>query len=144
MRMKMKEEAKEKMLGATGSLSGAASIMGSWQVCHSICLGIIALLSVIGITVTGMPLQFLTTIRTPLWLIAVALLAATIVLYQMKKCIPRNLIIFNSGLIVAGFPFQNFQQYSVYFWIVGGAISLAAVVLYLKGRNKAKRCEHEK
>ncbi|HLG24283.1 MAG TPA: hypothetical protein VI564_05130 [Candidatus Nanoarchaeia archaeon] len=140
----MKEETKEKVLGATGSLSGAASIMGSWQICHSICLGIIALLSVVGITITGMPLLFLTSIRTPLWMIAVVLLMATIVLYQMKKCISRNLIIFNSGLIFAGIPFQNLQTFSIYFWVIGGAISLTAVVLYLKDRKKAKRCEHEK
>ena len=141
---KMKEEAKEKILGAAGSLSGAASIMGSWQICHSICLGIIALLSVVGITLTGMPLLFLTNIRTPLWSIAVALLIATIVLYQMKKCISRNLIIFNSGLIAAGTPFQILQPYSIYFWMMGGAISLTAIVLYLKDRKHAKRCEHGK
>lgn len=140
----MKEEIKEKILGAGGSLSGAASIMGSWQICHSICLGIIALLGVIGITITGMPLEFLTSIRTPLWSIAVILLAATIVLHQMKKCISRNLIIFNSGLIIAGVPFRNLQSYSAYFWIIGGVISSAAIILYFNDRKKAKRCEHEK
>ena len=139
----MKEKAKEKLLGATGSLSGAASIMGSWQICHSICLGIISLLSVVGITITGMPLLFLTTIKTPLWLIAVVLLTASIALYQLKKCISRNLITFNSGLVVAGMPFENLQTLSIYFWMAGGAICLAAVVLYFKGRRKAKRCEHE-
>ena len=140
----MKEEAKEKILGATGSVSGAASIMGSWQICHHICLGIIALLSVVGITITGMPLLFLTKIAIPMWLIAVLLLSASVILYRMKKCISRNLIIFNAGLIIAGIPFQSVQPFSAYFWTVGGAISLAAVILFLKGRKKAKRCEHEK
>lgn len=140
----MKEEAKQKLLASTGTLSGAASIMGSWQVCHNICLGIIALLSIIGITVTGMPLLFMTKVAIPMWSVAVVLLAASIILYKMKKCISRNLIIFNSGLIMAGIPFQGVQSYSLYFWAVGGAISLAAVILFLKDRRKAKRCEHEK
>lgn len=140
----MKEETKEKLLAGTGSLSGAASIMGSWQICHNICLGVIALLSLIGITITSMPLLFLTSIKTPMWLIAVVLLFATIVLYKMKKCISKNLIIFNAGLVIAGVPFQDLQQYSIYFWIVGGSLVLYAAILYIKERKEAKKCEHEK
>ncbi len=140
----MNEESKEKVLGATGSISGAASVMGSWQVCHNICLGIIALLSVVGITVTGMPLLFMTNLAIPMWSIAVVLLAAALILHHMKKCISTNLIIFNSGLIIAGIPFKDLQPYSAYFLVLGGAISLTAVALYVRSRKNAKRCEHEK
>jgi|SRR3989344_2819095 len=135
---------KEKAIGATGSISGAASVLGSWQVCHSICLGLIALLGIMGITVAGMPLLFLTKIAVPLWTIAVLLLAVTILVYAQKKCISRNLIIFNSGLIIAGTPFKPVQQFSLFFWIIGGVIALAGIVFFVKDKMMAKRCEHEK
>ena len=84
---------KEKLIGATGSVSGAASILGSWQICHNICLGLIAALSLIGVTVVGMPLLFLTKIAVPVWSIAVLLLIITTLIYLKKPCISRNLII---------------------------------------------------
>ncbi len=109
----MIKKIKEKIIGATGSVSGIASIMGSWQVCHNICLGIVALLGILGITVVGMPLAFLTKVAIPLWSVAVALLIITILLYVKKKCISRNLIMINSGLIIAGTPFPSFGSHEV-------------------------------
>ena len=97
---------KERSIGTTGSISGAASILGSWQICHNVCLGLIALLSVIGITVAGMPLLFLTKLAIPLWTVAVILLGITTWFFIKKKCISGKLIIINSGLIIAGIPFQ--------------------------------------
>ena len=129
---------KEKLIGATGTLSGFSSILGSWQVCHNVCLAIIFALSLIGITITGMPLLFLTKIAVPLWTIAVLLLVVTTILYQTRKCISRNLIILNAGLIIAGVPLKPLQQYSVFFWVIGGLISLVAVILFIKERIKKK------
>ncbi|MBI2542263.1 hypothetical protein HYV80_06145 [Candidatus Woesearchaeota archaeon] len=129
---------KERLVGATGTVSGAASILGSWQICHNICLGMVFLLSLVGITVTGMPLLFLTKIAVPLWTIAVLLLFATIVLYHAKKCISINLIILNAGLIIAGVPFKSLQGYSAFFWIVGGLVSLSAIFMFIKDRLTRK------
>ena len=106
---------KEKMISATGSISGTASVLGSWQICHNVCLGIVALLSILGITIVGMPLEFLTKVAVPFWTIAFLLLLVTIGLYIKKKCISRNLLIFNSGLIIAGIPFAPLQRFSVLF-----------------------------
>lgn len=133
---------KEKAIGATGSVSGAASILGSWQICHSVCLGLIALLSIVGITITGMPLLFLTKVAVPLWSIAVLLLIAVIIMYKTRKCISKNLIIFNSGLIIAGTPFQPLKQYSIIFWIFGGLIAASGIFMFFKDRMESKRCEH--
>ncbi len=130
----MIKKLKERLIGTTGSISGAASILGSWQVCHNICLGIVALLSIMGITIVGMPLAFLTTIAIPLWSIAVALLIITIGIYIKKKCISKNLIMFNSGLIIAGVPFQALQNFQVFFWVIGGILALIATALFIKGR----------
>ena len=135
---------KEKIIEATGSVSGIASILGSWQVCHNICLGIIALLSIIGITVVGMPLLFLTKIAVPIWTVAVILLLVTIVIYMNKKCISKNLIILNSGLIIAGTPFQPLQKFSILFWTVGGILVLTGVSFFIKDKIEKKRCEHGK
>ncbi|MBS3101916.1 hypothetical protein J4458_00535 [Candidatus Woesearchaeota archaeon] len=140
----MAKNLKEKIIGATGSLSGAASILGSWQVCHNICLGLIALLGVIGITVVGMPLLFFTKIAVPMWTIAVILLFVTILIYTRKKCISKNLIILNSGLLVAGIPFQPLQKFSVFFWTIGGILALAGISFFIKEKIEKKRCEHEK
>lgn len=98
----------------------------------------IFLLSLVGITITGMPLLFLTKIAIPLWTIAVLLLVVTVILYQTKKCISKNLIILNAGLIIAGTPFKSLQGYSIFFWIVGGSISLAAILLFVKDRIRRK------
>lgn len=130
---------KESLVGATGTVSGFTSILGSWQICHNICLGIIFALSLIGITITGMPLLFLTKIAVPLWTIAVLLLLTTIILYHTKKCISKNLIILNAGLIVAGVPFKPLQQYSLFFWSIGGMTSLAAIGMFIKDRIKRKK-----
>ena len=134
---------KEKIVSATGSISGAASILGSWQICHNICLGLIALLSLVGITVVGMPLQFFTEIAVPMWLTAAGLLIVTILIYLKKPCISKNLIIVNSGIIIAGVPFQPFQQYSLFLWIIGGAVVATGIYLFIRDRAKSKKCEYE-
>ena len=140
----MVKNAKEKLIGATGSISGAASILGSWQICHNICLGLISVLSVIGITLTGMPLLFFTKIAVPMWIIAVALLAVVIFLYFNKKCISKNLIIFNSGLIIAGIPFQSLQSFSVFFWVIGGILAITGISFFIKDKIEKKKSCHEK
>ena len=140
----MAKNLKEKLIGPIGSLSGAASILGSWQVCHSACLALIAVLSIIGITITGMPLLFFTKIAVQVWIAAVALLFVTIAIYLKKPCISKNLIMVNSGLIIAGIPFQPLQKFSIIFWAMGGILVLAGVSFFIKGRMEKKRREHGK
>ena len=135
---------KEKAIEATGSVSGAASILGSWQVCHNLCLGLIAVLGLIGITVTGMPLLFFTKIAVPVWIVAVALLFITIAIYIKKQCISKNLILFNSGLIIAGTPFQALQKFSLFFWAIGGILALTGISLFVSKKIKNRRRHYEK
>jgi len=130
---------KEKFIGASGSISGVASVLGSWQVCHNICLGIIAFLSVIGITLVGMPLLFLTKIAVPLWTIAVIFLVITIALYINKKCVSKNLIIINTGLIIAGVPFKPLQRFLPFFWSIGGIIVILGIYLFIKDNIQKRR-----
>jgi len=145
----MNEYKKDKTFGRTagtlGGVSGVASILGSWQICHSVCLGLIALLSVIGITINGMPLSFFTKISVPLWTIAVILLIIVSLLYIKKHCISKNLLLLNLGLIIAGTPFNFVYKFQFILWIIGGAIVLASILLFIRERienKKCKRCEH--
>ena len=133
---------KEKAVGASGSVSGIASVLGSWQICHNACIGLIALLSILGITLTGMPLAFLTTIAIPLWSVAAFLWLVTLYLYKTKKCISLSLLTINTGLITTGIPFQALQPFKYFFWGFGGIITITGIVLWIKGR-KHRRCHHE-
>lgn len=130
---------KEGYVGFLGSLSGGASILGSWQICHNACLGLIALLSIIGITLTGMPLVFFTKIVVPMWLTAVGLLLVVLYFYFSRHCISRNLILINTGLIVAGTPDKFVGSFQPLFWVAGGLVSLSGIGLYIKDKIAKKR-----
>lgn len=138
----MIKSAKEKVVGSVGSVSGAASVLGSWQVCHNVCLWIIAALGLIGITLTGMPLAFLTTIAIPMWSAAVVLLLATIYMYYRKMCISKNVILINSGLIISGTPFQQVQKFSVFLWVIGGGLAVTGIFLFIKEKIQKRACKH--
>jgi len=130
---------KEKLLEGVGSVSGITSLFGSWQICHNICLGLIALLSVIGISVTGLPLFFLNKFALPLWSIAFGLLIITIIVYFIKECISKKLILLNTGLIITGVPFQTVQPYAKFFWLIGGILVVIAITLFLKEKLERRK-----
>ena len=126
---------KNNIISSTNAVSGGFSVLGSYQICHNICLSLISLLSLFGITIIGMPLIFLTKIATPFWVIAFILLISMIILKLTKmKGLSTNIIIFNSGLIVAGTPFNNLQIYKIYFLYIGGAIAFIALLLIIKNK----------
>lgn len=127
---------RQRLAGTLGSLSGAVSILGSWQVCHNICLALIAILTAVGITLTGMPLLFLTKIALPVWLAALALFGVVLYFYFRKGCISRNLLLLNAGLIIAGTPFPEF---SLWFWIIGGCVILVSLGLYMRDALARRR-----
>src|SRR3989344_3585368 len=128
--IKAKKFITEKAGAFSSSLSGALSFLGGYQVCHNVCLGIIALLSLIGITIVGMPLLFLTKVAIPFWTAAVALFAITLALYFNKKCISKNLLMLNSGIIIAGIPFKAVQDYLAIFWIIGGTLVVLSILIF--------------
>ena len=125
---------KERLIGATGSVAGIASILGTWQACHNVCLALVGFLSILGITVIGMPLVFLTEVAIPVWTVAVILLTITAILYIKKKCISSRLLLVNSGLIIAGVPFPFLQQFTEIFWIIGGVLVVTGISLFVKDK----------
>jgi len=135
----MKPIIKEKALSLSSSASGIMGFLGGYQVCHNICLGIIALLSLIGITLVGMPLLFLTKVAIPFWIAAVTLFLITLAIYVKKRCISKNMLLFNGGIIIAGFPFNSARAFLPFFWVIGGTAVLVSILLFIKGKmNKRK------
>src|SRR3989344_9373208 len=123
---------KDRILGASGSITGSLSFLGSYQVCHNLCMGLVALLTFLGFAVAGMPLLFLTKVAVPFWIAALSLLAVTIILnYKKIMKISNKMLLLNSGLIIAGTPFQSIQKFNYFFWITGGSLVLISVVWYL-------------
>lgn len=143
-----KERKLEKGASILGTISGAGSVLGSWQICHAVCLGIVALLAAMGITLIGMPLGFLTTIAQPLWFIAVLFLVITGILYLTRRCISGRMLLVQSGLLVAGIPFG--RGYAVLWWSVGGVLAIAGITAMIykqlqrrkfHEKNKAEKCD---
>ena len=128
---------KEKIIGATGSLTGSLSFLGGYQVCHNICMTLTSFLTLLGFTVAGMPLLFLTKIAIPFWIAAVSLLAIMVLLkYKNFIHVSDKMILLNSGLIIAGVPFQQVQQYNYVFWIIGGFLIILSVGWYVYDKIK--------
>lgn len=124
---------KEKFLGVFSGISGSLSFLGGWQICHNVCLGIIAALSLIGITIVGMPLLFLTKYAVYFWSIAVALLIPTLIMYWYnRKCMSKNIVLVNIGIIIAAIPFASLQPYQLVFWFIGGILVGLAIFSYIK------------
>lgn len=134
-----KNKLKEKLTGLSGSLSGAVGFLGSYQVCHNICLGIIAALSLFGIVVAGMPLLFLTKVAVPFWIAAVFLLLLATILYVKRRCLSKNLLLFNSGLIIAGAPTQLVGEFGRYFLVIGTITILSSLFLFIADKMQRGR-----
>ena len=131
---------KEKILGTSGSITGALSFLGGYQVCHNACLALVAFLTFLGFAVAGMPLLFLTKVAVPFWIAAILLLSIMMTL-KYKKIIHMSdkVILLNSGLIIAGIPFQQVQQFNYIFWIIGGVLVASSFGWYFYDRIKKKR-----
>lgn len=129
--VKQQKEWEQKAVKVGSTVSSTASIFGSYQLCHSICMTLVSFLTILGITVAGMPLVFLQKISLPLWSIAVVLLGASLAMKAKYKGISSNLLVLNMGLIVIGTPFKAAQPYAPLFWIVGGTVAAFAVVQML-------------
>ena len=130
----MIRNAKERLIGATGSVAGIASILGTWQACHNVCLALVGFLSILGITVIGMPLVFLTEVAMPVWTVAVILMIIAAILYIKKRCISSRLLVVNSGLIIAGIPFPFLQRFTEISWVIGGLLVIRGIFLFVKDK----------
>lgn len=123
---------KERFVSIFSSLSGSLSFLGGWQVCHNLCLGIIALLSIIGIAVVGMPLLFLQQYNIYFWSLAVLLLLPALFLYLKKKAgMHKPLLLANIGIIIAAIPL-NIGDFIIAFWVAGFGLAGISILMHYK------------
>ncbi len=116
-----------------GSVSGAGSIISAHNVCHSICLAVVALLSVFGIIVSSDVLMWLQDYNLFFWSMGISFLGISLVLYYKKPCcISKKMILFNTGLIIVGFPFL--AAINLVFWVFGGGVTLFSIGWYFRDR----------
>ena len=133
-KLSLNKRIKERLTSSTSVVSGIGGLLGSSQVCHSICLGVVFLLSAFGITIVGMPLFFLQKVSTPAWISAVVFFFITLAFYFKERCISKKALMLNLGVIVAGTPFQAVQPYIKIFWIVGGTTAVLSLLALIKGK----------
>lgn len=135
----MKLNIKEKISSLGSIFSSILSFLGSYQICHNVCLVIIAILGLLGITIVGMPLLFLTKVAVPFWILAITLFIITLILYSMKKCISKTILLINLGVIIAGTPSQFAQNYQPLLWVLGGSFILLGMLSYIKNKKEMRK-----
>jgi len=113
-----------------GSASGASSVLGSWQVCHSVCLALISVVSIFGITLTGMPLAFFNTFEVPFWVAAFFLFMVVLGMHYARRCMHVPLLWMNAGAVIAGFPF--IPQHTTLFLVAGGLIGAWGLLVWMR------------
>lgn len=121
-------------LSRGSKVSGCASVLGSWQVCHNVCTSLVTAATTLGFVVQGMPLLFLNRWQKPLWMVALALFGALILLrFVMRmRFITRRSVFGNAGLILAGVPFD--APWVDFGRTVGIVAAIVALLWYLKER----------
>ncbi len=132
-RMKRRKDSKGKIAGIFGSISGIGSIISAHNICHTLCLVAVAVLSVFGIMASSDILMFLEDYNLLFWSMGMFFLALSLFLYtRFKGCISRKLILINIGLLTIGIPF--FQGYNIILWVMGGIIIGGGIFWYAKDK----------
>src|SRR3989344_4087682 len=122
--MKHKKQGKFTSIGTT-----AFTTLGitAHNFCHYLCLGVVALLSVAGVSVIGMPLMFLESYAIYFWAMGLIFLAASFyLLYTRPLCISKNAILANSGLLIIAVPIKV-GSLNYGFWAGGGLVVATAI-----------------
>jgi len=131
-----RKDFKSKVVGVSGSVSGAGSVISAHNVCHALCLGVVAVLSVFGIVVASDVLMFLENFALTFWSMGLFFLAISLLLlYKYGKCISQKLILANAGLLTIGVPFPSLQAYSLVFYTFGGFIVATSFGWYLRDKG---------
>mgnify|MGYP001568956561 FL=1 len=131
--MKKHPTTQSKIIPAANTASAAGSIASVHNVCHALCLGAVAFLSIFGIVVASDALMWLETFSWPFWIMGIIFLTMSVAFYiRYGPCISWRMIIANTGLLVIGIPFA--QRFGWLVWAPGIAITVFGVVLILNNR----------
>lgn len=143
---KIKEDnggkAEGKAVSGVNAAAGGMSIMSAHNVCHAACEALVGIAAFFGVAGIGMPLAFLTDYNIYFWAMALAFLMIGLVMLAKKRCISRNMLMFNGGVVLIGAPFAFLSPVLPAFWAAGSALVLFSVYNYAKGKidkNRKKR-----
>lgn len=129
-----------KIIGGMNAAAGGMGIISAHNVCHAICESLVGVAAVFGITGIGLPLAFLTDYNIYFWAMAFAFLLIGLALLVSKKCISKNMMVFNGGIVLIGVPFSFLSPILPAFWIGGSGLVLLSVYNFAKGKiNKRKK-----
>lgn len=128
-----------KVVGGMNAAAGGMGIISAHNVCHAICESLVGIAAVFGITGIGMPLAFLTDYNIYFWAMAFAFLLIGFALLISKKCISKNMMMFNGGIVLIGAPFSVLSPVLPAFWLAGSGLVFLSIYNYAKGRKKSKR-----
>lgn len=124
-----------RITGAASTASAGGAIAGIHNVCHSLCLVAVVMLSTLGISIAADSLMWLQDLALPFWTFGVAMLALTMVMrMRMGPCISLKLLVANTGLLIIGVPFVQVQPFAPVFWAAGAVVAIYAVLWYLNER----------
>lgn len=124
---------KAKITGVFGTVSGTGSIISAHNVCHALCLAVVAFLSVFGVIVSSDILMFLENYNLFFWSMGIFFLAlGLMLLLKYPNCMSRKMILANSGLLIIGVPYL--PSLNLLFWIVGSIIVSASIGWYIKDK----------
>lgn len=135
MKTKNKLKKRAKTTGVFGSISGTGSVISAHNVCHALCLAVVAILSVFGIIVSSDILMFLENYNLLFWGMGMFFLALGLLLYsRYPGCMSKKLILANSGLLLIGIPFPALQQFNLLFWVLGSFVISISAIWYINGK----------
>jgi hypothetical protein len=121
-----------RITGIFSGVSGTGSIISAHNVCHTLCLAVVSLLSIFGIAASSDILMFLENYTLFFWSMGIFFLVLSLLLYlKYPNCMSKKMILFNSGLLVIGTPLKVL---SPVFWVTGVIIIAASVGWYFKDR----------
>ncbi|GEM_PF-2667546 len=127
---------KNRLFGGGGTASGVLGGIGSiHNVCHSLCVSVVSILAIFGITTQILPLMFLMTYQLYFWLAALVFTALSFYFFLKQKppvTRDRNLLFINGGLLLFGLPFTQVAEYMDLFRFMGGSLALLGVFLLFK------------
>ncbi len=127
---------KSRLLGGGGTASGVLGGIGSiHNVCHSLCVTVVSILAIFGITTSILPLMFLQTYQMYFWIGALVFTALSFYFYLKQKRLvtrDRNLLLINGGLLLFGLPFLQLADYMDFFRFIGGSLALFGLILLSK------------
>ncbi len=125
-----------KAVSGINTAAGGMGIISAHNVCHAICESLVGIAAVFGITGIGMPLAFLIDYNIYFWAMAFAFLLIGLVLLISKKCVSKNMMIFNGGIVLIGVPFSFLTPVLPAFWIGGSVLVLFSVYNYAMHENR--------